>query len=74
MCLIAIVACAVAPFAANPSDREFVFVVFVAAMVILFPVHLAIEGNRRDDLEAGAARPVEETTPHRVSDSSLSDH
>jgi hypothetical protein len=52
MSLIAIIGVILGLFAANPNDQDFVAVFLIMSLVFVVPVHLAIEGNRRDILNA----------------------
>ena len=46
--LIAIVGVILGLFAANPLDQETVAGLLLGSLVIIVPLHFAIEGNRRD--------------------------
>jgi hypothetical protein len=41
---------------ADPDDRSFVALSLIASLVLVLPVHFAIEGNRRDAFQAGHCR------------------
>ncbi len=56
MALIAIVGIILGLFAANPDDQGAVAGFLIASLVIVVPLHLAIEGNRRDGIDAGLHR------------------
>jgi len=48
MAVVAMTAIILGLFASNPEDYQFTAVCLIAALVIVVPVHCAIEGNRRD--------------------------
>jgi hypothetical protein len=52
MALVAIVGVILGLFAAYPQDQDSVAFFLISSLLILVPVHLAIEGNRRDRIEA----------------------
>jgi len=56
MILVCVAGIVLAPFAAKPEDRGFVIFLFVASLVVVIPLHLAVEGNRRDAIAARHAR------------------
>jgi hypothetical protein len=74
MSLIAIIGIVLGLFAANREDWDSVAVFLLASLVIVVPVHFAIEGNRRDAVNAevhrecgsnqeGSTRPVQRSRP-----------
>ncbi len=68
---IAILGVVLGVFAANRHDQDVVAAVLWASLVIIIPVHLAIEGNRRDVMNAGGERtgrsdPKDGGPPHGV--------
>lgn len=48
MALTAVVGVILGVFAANRHDQDIVACLLIASLVIVVPLHLAIEGNRRD--------------------------
>jgi hypothetical protein len=66
MGVIAILGVILGNFAAHPRDQDPVAAVLFAALVLLVPVLLAIEGNRRDAIDAGGDRASHSDTgdPH----------
>jgi hypothetical protein len=42
-------------FAANPNDAGMIIGLIMASLVVVIPVHFAIEGNRRDAIGARCA-------------------
>jgi hypothetical protein len=54
--LIAIVGVILGLFAASRNDPGMVAVLLLASLVVVVPVHFAIEGNRRDAINIKADR------------------
>ena len=69
MALIAIAGIFLGLFAAYPNDQVAVGCFLVAFLVVVIPVHFAIEGNRRDPIVTGFNRgghPDQEDSPGPV--------
>jgi hypothetical protein len=59
MVLVAIACIILGLFGVHRHDTDVVGSLLLASLVIVVPVHFAIEGNRRDALEAGHCRTSE---------------